>query len=172
LVDESGGWIAMEQFWQELTRDWPETAEALHTAFRLILAAAVGALPGWQREVSDRAAGLRTHMLVSVGAALFVLTGSAMEMSPDAMSRVVQGIAAGIGFVGAGSILKSAQNQEVRGLTTASSVWLTAAAGTAAGAGQVLVAVGGSVVAFAVLSLWTQAKKETLITPGGSDRVG
>ena len=143
----------MEQFWQELTADLPTTAGLLKVAFRLSLAALVGALPGLQRERLHVAAGLRTHMLVSLGAAIFVLAALDTGATVDATTRVIQGLATGIGFVGAGAILKSSQTQQVHGLTTASSIWLTAGLGTAAGLGRIWLTLFGSVLALVILAL-------------------
>lgn len=143
----------MEQFWQELASEWPDTAGLLTVAFRLSLAAVVGALPGLQRERVHVAAGLRTHMLVALGSAIFVMAALDTGATMDATTRVIQGLATGIGFVGAGAILKSAQSQEIRGLTTASSIWLTAGLGTAAGAGRIWLPLFGSLLALVILSL-------------------
>jgi putative Mg2+ transporter-C (MgtC) family protein len=143
----------MEQFWQVLVADWPGSTELLTVGFRLILAALVGALPGLQRERVHVAAGLRTHMLVSLGSAIFVLAALDTGATIDATTRVIQGLATGIGFVGAGAILKSAQNQEIRGLTTAASIWLTAGLGTAVGVGRIWLPLFGSLLALIVLSL-------------------
>src|SRR6266851_1835629 len=91
----------------------------------------------------DVSAGLRTHMLVALGAALFTLIPQEAKMETADISRVIQGIAAGIGFLGAGTILKLGEEHRIQGLTSAASVWLTAAAGTAVGAGWLWPAVVG-----------------------------
>jgi putative Mg2+ transporter-C (MgtC) family protein len=143
----------MEEFWQGLVSDLPDTAGVLKVAFRLALAAVVGALPGLQRERVHVAAGLRTHMLVSLGSAIFVLAALDTGATIEATTRVIQGLATGIGFVGAGAILKSAQSQQVHGLTTASSIWLTAGLGTAAGTGRIWLPLIGSLIALVILSL-------------------
>jgi putative Mg2+ transporter-C (MgtC) family protein len=143
----------MEQFWQGVIDDWPNLADLLNVVFRLGLAALVGALPGFQREQLGMPAGLRTHMLVSVGSALFVLASTEAGASMDATTRVIQGLATGIGFVGAGAILKSKEENEIRGLTTAASVWLTAALGTAVGVGRIWLPLGGALVAVAILAV-------------------
>lgn len=121
---------------------------------RVVVAALLGGLIGWERELHGRWAGLRTHMALSLGAAVFAMigTGLAPAPSPDA-TRVVQGIAAGIGFLGAGTILKLSDQLEVKGLTTASTVWLTAALGTAAGLAMYALAVTAAVTALVVLVL-------------------
>lgn len=103
---------------------------------RLAIAVGVGALIGLDRELRRKPAGLRTLALVSLGSALFVLetidpTGSAAYS--DASSHVIQGIVTGVGFLGAGSILRGVGEESIRGLTTAASIWLAAAAGVACG---------------------------------------
>ena len=121
---------------------------------RVLIATILGGLLGAEREVHGRWAGLRTHMMVSTGAAMFVVVGMGIpSLSSSDLTRVVQGIATGIGFLGAGRILKLSDKIEVKGLTTASSIWLAAAAGTAAGMGQYGLAVADTAVAVAVLAL-------------------
>ena len=154
----------MEQFWHNVTADWPDTSHMLTLIFRLVLAALVGALPGLQRELKGVAAGLRTHMLVSLGSAIFVLTALEAGASAADTTRVIQGLATGIGFVGAGAILKSAQAHEIHGLTTAASIWLTAGLGTAVGMGRVWLPVLGSCLALVVLAFLKH------IEPGESSR--
>lgn len=107
--------------------------------FRLGSALLAGGAIGWERQQRHKSAGLRTHMLVSMGAALFILVPIEVSGSIDSVSRTVQGVAAGVGFLGAGEILHRSrpnrQNQEVKGLTSAASIWVTAALGITAGAG-------------------------------------
>src|SRR5215207_5810851 len=86
---------------------------------RLILAAALGGALGYERERSGKAAGVRTHMLVAIGAALFVLVPEQAGMTVGDMSRVIQGVVTGVGFLVAGAIIKHASEQSVQGLTTA-----------------------------------------------------
>lgn len=105
------------------------------TAARLAIAALLGAIIGFERQWERKSAGLRTHMLVALGAAVFMLVPDLEGTTADAMSRVIQGIATGVGFLGAGAILKANDEQQVRGLTTAASIWVTAGAGMAVGAG-------------------------------------
>ncbi|NET36769.1 MAG: MgtC/SapB family protein [Cyanothece sp. SIO1E1] len=100
----------------------------LHLAFRLTLALLVGGVIGWNRQVHGKAAGLRTHMLVSLGAALFVLIPLQIGISQpaDALSRVIQGVATGIGFLGAGEILERSRQGSskptIKGLTSAAAI--------------------------------------------------
>jgi putative Mg2+ transporter-C (MgtC) family protein len=103
---------------------------------RLSVAAVLGLVIGLEREKPHRAAGMRTHVLVALGSALFVTASLNAGATLDATTRVIQGVVQGIGFLGAGTILKLSDKAEVRGLTTAASVWLTAAIGVAAGLGD------------------------------------
>lgn len=120
---------------------------------RLLLAALLGGLLGYEREQKGKAAGVRTHMLVAMGAALFVLVPQQGGMPLADMSRVIQGIVAGIGFLGAGAIIKNHSEENVQGLTTAAGVWMTAAIGIACGLGRESTAVLGTLLALAVLAL-------------------
>jgi len=118
----------------------------------------VGGIIGWERQLRHKPAGLRTHMLVSMGSALFVLIPLAMAKNPnglDAVERVIQGIAAGIGFLGGGEILRQSQQEigkvEVHGLTSAAAIWVSAALGTAAGCGLWQLALIGALMSLFVL---------------------
>lgn len=126
--------------------------------FRLLLALFAGGTIGLNREIQDKSAGLRTHILVSTGAALFVMV-PLQVMGPDfidALSRAIQGVATGVGFVGAGTILHQTRGSRgklhVSGLTTAATIWLTAALGVQAGCGFWQVCIAGSVLGLVVLS--------------------
>ena len=116
----------------------------LDALVRLTTALVLAAVVGWEREASGRAAGLRTHMLVALGAAGFTLVGlelaavSAEKGAHSDLIKIIEAIATGIGFLGAGAIIQS--RGEVQGLTTAASIWVVAAVGTAAGAGYWLLA--------------------------------
>ena len=96
----------------------------------------LGAVIGLQRESVGAAAGLRTHMLVTLVAAVFVLAPLSVDMSAEQVSRVIQGVATGIGFIGGGAVLKLAAEREILGLTTAASIWLATAVGVAVGMGR------------------------------------
>lgn len=134
-----------------------DLALQLNLALRLLLSAVLGAVIGYEREIHDHPAGMRTHLLVSLGSAAFTVisiygftnTGIANE-APTDPSRVAAQIVTGIGFLGAGSIIK--YGTSVRGLTTAASLWVTAAVGMAVGAGWWLVAI--VTTGIVVLSLW------------------
>ena len=130
---------------------WPAPGLLAVSAARLGLAALMGALMGAERERVHSAAGLRTHILVSVGSALFVLSAIESGAGHDAISRVIQGLVAGIGFLGAGTILKLGDRVEVHGLTTAASIWVTAAVGVAAGLGQIWLSALASIFGWFVL---------------------
>jgi len=131
----------------------PNLVEAANVAARLVVAAVLGGALGWERERVGKAAGLRTHMLVALGSALLILASRHAGMSASDLGRVVQGIATGIGFVGAGAILKSPEEHQVHGVTTAASVWLTAAVGMAVGTGALWLPVLGVVLALVILTL-------------------
>ncbi|HIZ50566.1 MAG TPA: MgtC/SapB family protein [Candidatus Pseudomonas excrementavium] len=115
--------------------DLTDVEQATRVGLRLLVAALLGGLLGYERETHGKAAGVRTHMLVCTGAALFVLGSELVGGGDDAMSRVVQGIVAGIGFLGVGTIIKGSNMNEVKGLTTAAGVWMTAAVGVCVGLG-------------------------------------
>jgi putative Mg2+ transporter-C (MgtC) family protein len=102
---------------------------------RLTVAVVLGAILGYERQQERKAAGLRTHILVALGTALFVLVPVEAGAKLEALMRVVQGIVAGIGFLGAGTILKLTAEREIHGLTTAANIWVTAAVGMAVGMG-------------------------------------
>jgi putative Mg2+ transporter-C (MgtC) family protein len=106
-----------------------------------------------QREKAGKPAGVRTHMLVSLATALVVLACAGMGMQFDAQSRVIQGIVTGIGFIGAGSILKLSEERDIQGLTTAAGLWLTAAIGIACGVGTLGIALIASMVTVGLLAL-------------------
>lgn len=132
--------------------DIPDIAELTRVFVRLLVAMTLGGLLGLERELRGNAAGLRTHMLVALGAALFVLVPLQGGMEVADMSRVLQGVIAGIGFLGAGAILK-ANGREIHGLTTAASIWLTAAIGIAAGMGREVTAIVSTLFALFILAL-------------------
>jgi putative Mg2+ transporter-C (MgtC) family protein len=130
--------------WQEFWDD----------GMRLGSAALLGGALGLEREWKGHWAGLRTHMMVSIGCAIFVIGGINLSGEhSEAVTRVIQGITAGIGFLGAGTILKLDQKQEIKGLTTASSIWLAAALGTSAGLGEYALAVAAAIVSLFVLGV-------------------
>ncbi|AFY32422.1 MgtC/SapB family protein [Calothrix sp. PCC 7507] len=138
----------------------------LNIIFRLCIALLIGAIIGVERQISHKPAGLRTHMLVSLGSALFTLIPlqtSGSQPSVDAISRVIQGIAAGVGFLGAGEIFRqsSQESQELKihGLTSAAAVWVSAALGIAAGCGLWQLGLIGASLTFVVLNVFKKLEK-------------
>ena len=132
--------------------DLLDPAQVTRVVVRLLVALALGAAIGWDRERRDADAGLRTHMLVALGAALFVLVPAEAGMEPDELSRVIQGVVSGIGFLGAGAVLKDRDEGRIHGLTTAGSIWATAAVGVAAGLGRESTAILATVCVLIVLA--------------------
>ncbi len=132
--------------------DLPDAAQVTRIAVRLLMAAILGGVLGFEREQKGKSAGLRTHMLVALGAALFVLVPQQMGVTDADLTRVLQGLVAGIGFLGAGTIIKGNEEEDVKGLTTAAGIWLTAAVGMAAGLGRESTAVLSTALALAILT--------------------
>jgi putative Mg2+ transporter-C (MgtC) family protein len=139
----------------------------LNITFRLGMALVFGAILGIERQIGRKPAGLRTHMLVSLGSALLVMVplqivGTAAE-GDDAISRTIQGIATGVGFIGAGEILRENQTRtrldRVRGLTSASAIWVSAGLGIAAGCGLWQMGLIGSILALVVLTVLKRLEK-------------
>jgi putative Mg2+ transporter-C (MgtC) family protein len=114
------------QIWEGARADFtnlPDLAATTRLIVRLLSAAILGGLLGFERAEKGKPAGLRTHMLVALGAALFVMVAEQYGMATADLSRVIQGILTGIGFIGAGAILKITDQVHVRGLTTRASGW-------------------------------------------------
>jgi len=128
-------------------------AEWLEITLRFLLATALGAAIGYERERHGKAAGLRTHTLISSGAALFTLASIYGFNGGADPSRVAAGVVAGIGFIGAGVIFRGMRGEGVAGITTAASVWVTAAIGLAAGAGLYLISAIAAIVTIGVLKI-------------------
>ena len=133
--------------------DAPDAEQVTRIMTRLILAGLLGGLLGYERENKGKAAGIRTHMLVAMGAALFVLVPELDGMAVADMSRVIQGIVTGIGFLGAGAIIKQRVEEDVQGLTTAAGIWMTAATGVACGLGRETTALLSALLSLAVLAV-------------------
>jgi putative Mg2+ transporter-C (MgtC) family protein len=131
--------------------DLNNLTNATQVVVRLGIALILGGVLGFEREMAGRVAGIRTHMMVSVGTALFVLVPAQAGFSQSDLSRVLQGLVSGVGFLGAGAILKLSAQQEVRGLTTAASLWVSAGVGMAAGLGREATAVVSVLIALAIL---------------------
>ncbi|MCP8466249.1 MgtC/SapB family protein [Pseudomonas sp. ZM23] len=143
-----------ERIWLTLVDEFSDLSEIeqiTRTGLRLCLAVLLGGVLGYERENQGKAAGLRTHMLVTLGAAMFVMAIREGSAQADAVSRVIQGIAAGIGFLCAGTILKGSRTSEVKGLTTAAGLWLSTAIGISVGLGHSATAMLGTLLALLVL---------------------
>src|SRR5262245_15239786 len=138
---------------------------ATEAVIRLLFAALLGGALGYDRERKGKAAGTRTHMLIAVGSALFVLVPLQAGMATADLSRVLQGVAAGIGFLGAGTILKSKDEGHIQGLTTSAGIWLTAAVGMTAGMGRLATASLVTALAVAILSLIPKVHSNGATTP-------
>jgi putative Mg2+ transporter-C (MgtC) family protein len=145
-------------FWQELTADLPGRVELARIVVRLSVATVLGGVIGYQRGRVGKAAGLRTHILVALGTALVVLVPVLGHIQADGISRVIQGALTGIGFIGAGSILKMSEEHHIVGVTTAASIWLTATVGVAVGAGHVFLGVAGTLLALITLTSFARVE--------------
>src|ERR1041384_1799681 len=143
----------MDLLWQELSTGFPDRTRLAIVSIRLIAAVLLGGFLGIERERVGKPAGLRTHTIVCLATTLVVLACTEVKMSPDGLSRVIQGIVTGIGFVGAGSILKLSEQREIKGLTTAAGLWMTAIIGISVGLGALGLAVISTGLALLVLSL-------------------
>jgi putative Mg2+ transporter-C (MgtC) family protein len=165
--------------------DVGDVAQLTRIVVRLVLAAILGFALGFEREQQGKAAGVRTHMLVAIGSAMFVLVPQQAGIEPADMSRVIQGLVAGVGFLCAGTILKQGRDeQHVEGLTTAAGLWMTAAIGMACGLGRELTAVLSALLALAVLALVphlvklierlagppARGDKRVIVPPGDDDK--
>ncbi len=131
-------------------------ADTMALVGRLALATLLGAALGVNREMSLKPAGLRTHALVSLGAALVTIVGLQLGQSGGdaaAASRIIQGLVAGIGFIGGGVILRRGDTQEVQGLTTAASIWIASVTGVAVGTGLWRAALSAVILSLILLSL-------------------
>lgn len=146
----------MDELRNGLMVDW---AQLVRIAVRLLLSAGLGAVVGLQREQTGKPAGLRTHMLVALGATLFVLAPLEMDVSMSDIGRVIQGVATGIGFIGGGAILKLSAEREVRGLTSAAGIWITAAAGVAVGLGRLAIAALSILLTWIILAIIGRAER-------------
>lgn len=153
--------------------DFNDLRELIVVVIRLLLAAILGGLLGLEREQRGKAAGIRTHMLVCMGAALFIFIPAQAGISDSEMSRVIQGVIAGIGFLCAGTIITRKDEQVTSGLTTAAGIWFTAAIGIAVGLGREQTAVLCTLLAWMVLFVVPffsrTIRKKQAISNGGDD---
>lgn len=147
--------------------------DLLDVSSRLALACIVGGLIGLDRDLKDKPAGLRTFSLVCMGSALLVMAGHGFrdETAIDAVSRVIQGIVTGIGFLGTGLIFRGRVYGETHGLTTAAAIWVTAALGVACGVGAWRTAVVAALLVLAAVHLggWIEKKIHALVASSSED---
>jgi putative Mg2+ transporter-C (MgtC) family protein len=158
----------VEALWQEVWKrvqadfaDVKDVAIVTQLVLRMLLATLLGSLLGYQREHQGKEAGLRTHMLVALGSTFFVLIPLQAGMPLGDLSRVLQGLISGIGFLVAGAILKQQDTEQIHGLTTAAGLWLTASVGVAVGLGRETSAILGTVLALIILSLLPRVRPST-----------
>ena len=143
----------MEELKRELFLGLSDGGHLLRVAVRLLVAALLGGVVGFEREREGKAAGIRTHALVALGAALLTVACLEAGFKSADLSRVVQGLITGIGFLGAGTILKTTDEHHIRGLTTAASIWMTTALGVAVALGMLWPALLGVGLAWVILRL-------------------
>jgi putative Mg2+ transporter-C (MgtC) family protein len=149
----------METLYHELALGLHDRQQVARIVIRLLAALVLGGLVGIQRQRTHKPAGLRTHMLVCLATAVFVISCGAVGMAFDAQSRVIQGIVTGLGFIGAGSILKLSHEHAIRGLTTAAGVWMTAAIGVTIGLGALGIAIIATILTLIILAVATKFEK-------------
>lgn len=139
--------------------DLSEITQITKVVLRLITASILGGLLGYEREIKGKSAGLRTHMLVALGAAIFIIVPQQAGVSTEEVSRVLQGLIAGVGFLGAGAIMIGQQRENETGLTTAASIWITAAIGVTVGMGFEATAVLSTLITLGILALLPRYRK-------------
>ncbi|MDP3609359.1 MAG: MgtC/SapB family protein [Methylophilus sp.] len=142
-------WVTIQSEFSDI----PNVTQATKVVLRLLVASLLGGLIGYERELRGKSAGLRTHMLVALGAALFILVPQQAGASPEDVSRILQGLIAGVGFLGAGAIMIGQQKENETGLTTAATVWITAAIGITVGIGFETTAVLSTLLTLGILAL-------------------
>jgi putative Mg2+ transporter-C (MgtC) family protein len=146
----------LQTIWNTIVLEFSDIADAAQTTqvvVRLFVAALLGSLLGFERELRGKNAGVRTHMLVAIGSALFILVPQQAGASIEDLTGIVEGLVAGIGFLGAGAIISGGQKGTPSGLTTAANIWLTAAIGVSAGMGRETLAVLSTLIALTVLAV-------------------
>jgi putative Mg2+ transporter-C (MgtC) family protein len=155
---DSWGERAWSAFKDEFS-DLPDAGQLTRLVLRLLVAAILGGAIGYERKQAGKHVGPRTHMLVAAGSALFVLIPQQAGMAFSDLSRVLQGLLAGIGFIGGGAILKSPDQGRVQGMTSAAGIWMVAAVGVAVGLGRIASAIVAAAFAYLVLSLFYRLEK-------------
>jgi len=156
----------LQEVWSTLVAEFsdiPDAATLTKITVRILVAGLLGGILGYERERKARGAGIRTHMLVAIGAAIFVIGPTQAGMSVGDLSRVIQGVVQGVGFLGAGAIIIGTAARQVQGLTTAASVWAAAGIGVAAGLGIEATAILATVIVLFILAV------VPLITKSGPD---
>ncbi|MGE8107035.1 MgtC/SapB family protein [Allorhizobium sp. NPDC080224] len=146
----------LEEIWSAIVREFsdiPDASTLTLITVRLVVAAMLGGILGYERERKGRSAGVRTHMLVAVGAALFVIGPLQSGIEVGDLSRVLQGVVQGIGFLGAGAIMVRSAQHQIEGLTTAASIWATAGIGIIAGLGLEATAVLSTAIVLLILAV-------------------
>ena len=152
----------LEKIWLVIVSEFsdiPDAEAVTRILVRLSVATLLGAVIGYEREVKSKSAGLRTHMLVSVGTAMFVIGPMRAGMEIADMSRILQGVVQGIGFLGAGAIVMGNLRQRTQGLTSAASIWATAAIGMSAGLGMELTAILATLFVITILAIVPSIKQ-------------
>jgi putative Mg2+ transporter-C (MgtC) family protein len=139
---------------------------------RLFLAAGLGAAMGVERELRHRAAGLRTNILIALGSAILTIVSLEIARMGGTPDRIAAQIVTGIGFLGAGSILRSGKS--IHGMTTAATIWVNASVGMAAGAGLYTIAITGTIITLVVLALlpYLEQRLDRYAGVANSRRVG
>lgn len=146
-------------------------ADQVEIMLRLFGATLAGMVIGINRDLHNKPIGMRTLGIVALGSAIVILSGSVYEglhFDQDAVSRVIQGILTGLGFLGAGSILRAKDGTEVQGLTTASTVWIAAALGVTAALGAWFITIAGTLVTLLVLTYGTRLEARLIRVFGGN----
>lgn len=145
------------------------TPEFSDVIVRLLAATVAGMILGINRELMDKPAGVRTHAVVALGAAIITLLATLPPSDPTSASRALQGVITGIGFLGAGVILRDMSAGTIRGLTTAATIWLAACLGAACGLGYWSVAAVASGVALLILVLGIPFERQIRRTASSDD---
>lgn len=153
----------MDLLWSELTAGIPHGQQFAVILIRLFAATLLGAAIGYEREKAGKPAGLRTHILVTAGTTVFILgcLGVGIKADSDAISRVIQGIITGIGFVGAGSIMKRETEKNIQGITTSAGIWMTAAIGVTIGLGGLGLAIIATMLTLVILRVTHWVERRT-----------
>jgi putative Mg2+ transporter-C (MgtC) family protein len=152
-----------------------EYADQIEMTLRLCGATIAGMLIGINRDIHNKPIGMRTLGLVGLGSAIVILSGSVYEglhFGQDAVSRVVQGIMTGLGFLGAGAILRGRDQMQVQGLTTAATVWIAAGLGVTAGLGAWFITIAGTVVTLFLLTYGTRLERRLIRIFGNKPDAG